>query len=169
VPARLTVLHVVDIPPDLFETPGSALAAYRASCIEKASAQTKDAIRMLVSPSTLTADMVTSGRSYREVMRVAVEHADLIVMGIRGRGALDLLFFGSTTNPRGDLPGGDIERHLSTASRLNERQCEIFPAATRHRLCDQGHSDRGSPAVAVIPSTGRADDSQSERRSRSAH
>jgi nucleotide-binding universal stress UspA family protein len=97
--ARLTVLHVVDIPSDVFEAPSSALATYRAFCIEKARAQAKEAIRVSVSPGTSAAELVVSGRSHREVLRVAnEEHANLIVMGVHGRGALDMLFFGSTTN-----------------------------------------------------------------------
>jgi nucleotide-binding universal stress UspA family protein len=43
--------------------------------------------------------MVTSGRAYREILRVAAEtDADVIVMGVQGRGAVDLTLFGSTTN-----------------------------------------------------------------------
>jgi nucleotide-binding universal stress UspA family protein len=41
---------------------------------------------------------VHEGAAYREILSVARErHADLIVMGVRGRGALDLLVFGSNT------------------------------------------------------------------------
>jgi nucleotide-binding universal stress UspA family protein len=40
-----------------------------------------------------------SGKPYRKILEVARrENTDLIVMGVAGRGALDLLFFGSTTN-----------------------------------------------------------------------
>jgi universal stress protein A len=43
--------------------------------------------------------IVTSGRAYREILRVAGEAgAELIVMGVQGRGAVDLALFGSTTN-----------------------------------------------------------------------
>ena len=42
--------------------------------------------------------LMTHGKPWREVLRVAGErHSDLIVMGVHGRGAADLLFFGSTT------------------------------------------------------------------------
>jgi nucleotide-binding universal stress UspA family protein len=42
--------------------------------------------------------LVTQGKPWREVLRVAAEQqSDLIVMGVQGRGAADLLFFGSTT------------------------------------------------------------------------
>jgi len=43
--------------------------------------------------------LVGLGRPYREILRHADErHADLIVMGVRGRGPIDLTVFGSTTN-----------------------------------------------------------------------
>jgi len=43
--------------------------------------------------------LVGLGRPHREILRHAAEqHADLIVMGVRGRGAIDLTLFGSTTN-----------------------------------------------------------------------
>jgi nucleotide-binding universal stress UspA family protein len=42
---------------------------------------------------------VRFGKSYVELLDAARElHADLIVVGVRGRSALDLGFFGSTTN-----------------------------------------------------------------------
>lgn len=42
--------------------------------------------------------LMTHGKPWREVVRIATEQQiDLIVMGVQGRGAADLLFFGSTT------------------------------------------------------------------------
>ena len=42
--------------------------------------------------------MLLRGKPWREILRVASERqAELIVMGVQGRGAADLLFFGSTT------------------------------------------------------------------------
>ena len=41
---------------------------------------------------------MTHGKPWREVLRIATElQSDLIVMGVQGRGAADLLLFGSTT------------------------------------------------------------------------
>jgi nucleotide-binding universal stress UspA family protein len=43
--------------------------------------------------------VVEEGKAYREVLRTAADvDADLIVMGVHGRGALDLIVFGSTTH-----------------------------------------------------------------------
>ena len=42
--------------------------------------------------------LITHGKPWREVLRLAgARQSDLIVMGVQGRGAADLLFFGSTT------------------------------------------------------------------------
>lgn len=42
---------------------------------------------------------LTHGKPYREIVGTANEEScDLIVMGVRGRGTIDLAFFGSTTN-----------------------------------------------------------------------
>jgi nucleotide-binding universal stress UspA family protein len=43
--------------------------------------------------------MVLSGRPSREILRIAAEQqTDLIVIGVRGRGAANLVFYGPTTN-----------------------------------------------------------------------
>ena len=40
-----------------------------------------------------------AGVAYREILRIAEnDDAHLIVMGVHGRNALDMMFFGSTTN-----------------------------------------------------------------------
>jgi len=42
---------------------------------------------------------VEEGEAYRAILRTASDvHADLIVMGVRGRNATDLTIFGSTAN-----------------------------------------------------------------------
>ncbi len=42
--------------------------------------------------------LMTCGKPWREVLRIAAaRQSELIVMGVQGRGAADLLFFGSTT------------------------------------------------------------------------
>jgi nucleotide-binding universal stress UspA family protein len=45
-----------------------------------------------------TVPLVTRGKAYAEILRVAAERqADLIVLGVHGRGPVDRLVFGSTT------------------------------------------------------------------------
>ena len=46
-----------------------------------------------------TSSRVVHGKAYTEILHVAAEvEADLIVMGVHGRNAVDLMMFGSTTN-----------------------------------------------------------------------
>ena len=50
-------------------------------------------------PVGSVATRVTFGKPYAELLEVATsEAADLIVLGVRGRSAMDLGFFGSTAN-----------------------------------------------------------------------
>jgi nucleotide-binding universal stress UspA family protein len=97
--ARLTILHVVELPPDLSEPPNPALADYVTSVHEQARYQMREAIGTTV-PATCTTEVLhLTGNADREILRVANEReADLIAMGVHGRGAMDLLFFGSTTS-----------------------------------------------------------------------
>jgi nucleotide-binding universal stress UspA family protein len=98
--ARLTILHVFDWPADdellveRFDTP-----EFRRLVEERArgrlDALVTDDVRVWCKPSTRLA----YGKPYRQILDVAKkEETDLIVMGIRGRNALDRTLFGSTTN-----------------------------------------------------------------------
>ena len=99
--AQLTVLHVVEFPPMLNEEP--TLPAVDLSRLREAAAS--DGRRKLEelipeeARTYCTVDTaVVEGRAYREILRQATERqSDLIVMG-HGRGAFDLLLFGSTTH-----------------------------------------------------------------------
>jgi nucleotide-binding universal stress UspA family protein len=99
--ATLTLLHVIDIPPELRED--AVVADFDVDRIRAAAeAEARRRLRELVSDETRTYctvhTAVVEGLGYREVLRQAAEdRSDLIVMGVRGRGALDLLVFGSTT------------------------------------------------------------------------
>jgi nucleotide-binding universal stress UspA family protein len=100
--AQLTLLHVVELPPVLFEEP--TMPALDLSRVREAAAT--DARRRLhelipaQARSYCAVDTaVVEGRAYRELLRQATERrSDLIVMGVQGRSALDLLVFGSTTH-----------------------------------------------------------------------
>ena len=96
--ARLTVLHVVELPPDLSEFPNTGIVEYRNALFHEA----RESLSKLVktAPTTCSIDeLVLVGRAYRETLRVAAEQgAGLIAMGVQGRGPVDLTFFGSTTN-----------------------------------------------------------------------
>jgi nucleotide-binding universal stress UspA family protein len=102
--ARVTILHVIELPPGLpsekrdFVLPAPRLLQdYLAAAEQDSWELLKAAV-----PETMRAGgnvdaVVSVGKPYREILRVAATPpADLIVMGVQGRGAADLLFFGST-------------------------------------------------------------------------
>jgi nucleotide-binding universal stress UspA family protein len=87
--SELTLLHVLE------EGPGTA----------DLQSATAHALRQLESPIPQDAGnwckvkpVVRLGKPYQEIIQLALEsQADLIIMGVRGRNALDLALFGSTT------------------------------------------------------------------------
>jgi nucleotide-binding universal stress UspA family protein len=97
--ARLTLLHVVEMPPITGTAEdlriGELAAAAGKTAAERLEALIPDDARTYCNVET----SVVEGRAHREILRQADERAsDLIVMGVRGRGAVDLLVFGSTTH-----------------------------------------------------------------------
>ena len=97
--AGLTVVHVVDLAGDAPEPMRQEFIEYRTKRFEDARSQLQEAIPESVRRSTAVRELVLVGKPYREIVRLASEQeADIIVMGVQGRGAVDLLFFGSTAN-----------------------------------------------------------------------
>jgi nucleotide-binding universal stress UspA family protein len=100
--AQLTLLHVVELPPVLSqETTVVDLDLSRIR--EAAAADARRRLHALIPEQARTyctvETAVVEGRAYREIFRHAADrNVDLIVMGAHGRGALDLLVFGSTTH-----------------------------------------------------------------------
>lgn len=100
--ARLTLLHVVEFSPVLSEAPlmpAPDLSRVR----EAAAADARRRLHALIPEFARTyctvETAVVEGRAYRDILRHATEgQSDLIVMGVHGRGALDVLVFGSTTH-----------------------------------------------------------------------
>jgi nucleotide-binding universal stress UspA family protein len=99
--ARLTVLNVVELPADAHErlphlSPGvrEYVAAVEEDHRQRLASAVPEAVRAYCAVET----MMVPGKPYREILRVAAEQlSDLIVIGVHGRGAVDRLFFGSTT------------------------------------------------------------------------
>ena len=102
--AHLTVLHVMTYgpieAPDMYETIISdervSLAEYRRRSEDRVRERLNELVREAgVSVETL----ISRGRPSHDVLRIAKEQeSDLVVMGVQGRGAADLMFFGSTTH-----------------------------------------------------------------------
>jgi nucleotide-binding universal stress UspA family protein len=88
--AELTLLHVVD-------------PSFPRDDVEEATARTMKQLDMLIPAKSdrVTFQIKTAvrvGKPYQELIRYArEERSDLVTMGVRGRGTLDLAIFGSTT------------------------------------------------------------------------
>jgi nucleotide-binding universal stress UspA family protein len=102
--AHLTILSVVDLPlglwPDAERAPSKLPADLRAY-IETAERDREKALAGLIPADAgtyCTIDTaVMTGTPYRRILTAATDaKAGLLVMGVRGRGAADLLLFGST-------------------------------------------------------------------------
>lgn len=102
--AHLTVVHVIELPPDVpREVHENVLAGPRSprECIaiteEDSRARLEGAIPDSVRAYCSVDTVFATGKPYREILRVAEErNADLLVVGIHGRGPIDRLLFGST-------------------------------------------------------------------------
>jgi nucleotide-binding universal stress UspA family protein len=87
--AELSLLHVLE------EIPGS-------SHIEEEIAKALERLEKQISPwaqkNVVTKPVVRIGKAYQQIIQLALEsQTDLVVMGVRGRHALDVAVFGSTT------------------------------------------------------------------------
>lgn len=99
--AALTLLHVIETPPELKRaprTPGEDVASIRA----EEEGTCRDRLAALIPPDALdycTVDtVVREGRASQQILELAgEERADLIVLGVHGRNAFDLAFFGSNS------------------------------------------------------------------------
>jgi nucleotide-binding universal stress UspA family protein len=99
--AQVVLLHVIEVPPELQESHVSATfsvenvrAAAEADRLQRLRALIPEQARSFCTVET----SVREGAAYREILKVAAERkSDLIVMGVQGRGAIDLMVFGSNT------------------------------------------------------------------------
>lgn len=105
--AHVLLLHVVEREADETGAYPDVLVALDSGVgIEELRRQHEDALQRRLTqlvPSNMagvcTIDAtVTHGKPWREILRLSEQHrSDLIVMGVQGRGSLDLVIFGSTT------------------------------------------------------------------------
>jgi nucleotide-binding universal stress UspA family protein len=96
--SRLLLVHVIEWP---FEeqTVAPGVADHRRDEEERAAARLHDAVPPDARLWSQVEESTAVGKPYREILRLARErNADLIVMGVQGRGALDLALFGSMTH-----------------------------------------------------------------------
>jgi nucleotide-binding universal stress UspA family protein len=100
--AQLTLLHVTELPAALTQEPfvvDVELARIREAAVNDARRKLEQLIPEEARAYCAVDTAVVEGRAYREILRQAAQkNTDLVVMGVHGRGALDLLLFGSTTH-----------------------------------------------------------------------
>ncbi|MEP7118227.1 MAG: universal stress protein [Acidobacteriota bacterium] len=101
--AHLTILHVVALSLeqtmlDAASTEGSeTLAEFRRRTEEDLKAQLQATVPADAADYCRVDTLMTRGKPGVEVVRTAIaRHADLIVMGVHGRGLIDVILFGST-------------------------------------------------------------------------
>jgi nucleotide-binding universal stress UspA family protein len=102
--ARLTAVHVIEIPPETPPDEHETLLSWPHSLREyvaMAEADRRARLTELVSQIGYrdgpVDTVLATGKAYREILRVATEQkSELIVVGIHGRSAADLFFMGST-------------------------------------------------------------------------
>jgi nucleotide-binding universal stress UspA family protein len=95
---RLTLLHTVETVPVGYDPTAGVnfdVAGYEQALERSAGRKLEELTRELGGE---TQTVVTRGKPYKEILRAATDqHADLIVVGVHGRSAVDRLVFGSTT------------------------------------------------------------------------
>jgi nucleotide-binding universal stress UspA family protein len=100
--AALTVVHVVEAPPVAADPMvGVVLEApdYREALVRGSTRHLREYVAAHVDGSAPVKRLITQGRAAAEILQTASdEDADLIVLGIRGRNAVDRFVFGSTAD-----------------------------------------------------------------------
>jgi nucleotide-binding universal stress UspA family protein len=87
--AELTLLHVLE------DLPGSTSLE---SATDKVVKQLEDSIAPKTHEAGTVKMMVRIGKPYQQIIQPALEaQTDLVIMGVRGRGAVDMTLFRSTT------------------------------------------------------------------------
>ena len=96
--AALAVMHVIETHPMYVDfAPPAAIDLH--AWTQQATAGLRELVPDKVRAVCSVAEVVREGTPYREILGFANEvAADLIVLGVHGRGATDLFFFGSTTH-----------------------------------------------------------------------
>jgi nucleotide-binding universal stress UspA family protein len=100
--ARLILLHAVEPLPELAfkdESSSAAVPEYERLVTRDASARLASLIPEEASAWCRPETVVVAGTPHREILRTAADcGSELIVMGVQGRGAIDLALFGSTAH-----------------------------------------------------------------------
>jgi nucleotide-binding universal stress UspA family protein len=98
--AQLTILHVLEW---MAGSDPSMTRPFNPEYVQQSEQEVTRKMQELVPQSMREwfhpTTRIAHGKAYREILAIATEErSDLIVMGVHGRNALDLMLFGSTTN-----------------------------------------------------------------------
>jgi nucleotide-binding universal stress UspA family protein len=98
--SALHVVHVVDWPAEHNVTaPGFNLEDFRRHLADHAFLRLRATLPEAARGTPSAEEIVTFGKAHEAILRVATEQrSELIVLGVHGRGALDLSLFGSTAH-----------------------------------------------------------------------
>jgi nucleotide-binding universal stress UspA family protein len=92
----LTLVHIIEVLPLYYDFSPPAVVDV-AAWTEAALTQLRQMVPAEVRSRCAVKEVVDTGKPYRKVLALAAEsNTDLIVMGVQGRSAADLFFFGST-------------------------------------------------------------------------
>lgn len=100
--AQLTAVNVLEWMPTGYDplVGPTDLAGFHAAVQRAASEHLHRVVAALPTSNVSIVEAMRSGRPYAEILRVATEQrAELIVLGIHGRNAVDRMLFGSTAEP----------------------------------------------------------------------
>lgn len=92
------VLHVVEwVEPQ--HRPLANAADYQQQAVDEARARLRSVVQPAAGGDVTVLDVAVARRPYLAILREAESHpTDLIALGVRGRGAVDIVLTGSTTN-----------------------------------------------------------------------
>jgi nucleotide-binding universal stress UspA family protein len=94
----LALLHAIEVLPLYYDFSPPVVVdvdAWRQEALQRLRGLVPDDVR----GACEVREVAVHGKAYQEILKLAgTMHADLIVMGIQGRGAVDRFFFGSTAN-----------------------------------------------------------------------
>jgi len=100
--ARLTVVHVLTsqlVPDAVLADQHLSVLAYQRLREDEAQRRIAEALPSTASSYCQVESTIVRGKPWREIVGIATaQQSDLIVLGVHGRGSVDLMFFGSTAH-----------------------------------------------------------------------
>ena len=141
---QLTVVHVLTsqlVPDAVLADQHLSVLAYQRQREDEAQRRLDEAVPATAAAYCRIESTIVRGKPWREIVGIATaQQSDLIVLGVQGRGAVDLTFFGSTAH--------QVVRHagcpvLTLRQQLRERRTvDTLPSNTRSGARRHAHIRR---------------------------